>query len=55
MNGQSTVEERLLVLRSLTRRAPTYSAISARTALIAGLLSILVATGIYLNNEGLSR
>lgn len=39
------------VIRSLMERATIYRAISAPTALVAGLLSILAALGIYLNDE----
>ena len=50
MNGQP--DERIPVLRALIERGPFYRALSARAALIAGLLSSVTATAIYLNNEG---
>lgn len=50
MNGQP--DERISTIRALIERGPVYRAISARAALVAGLLSILTATAIYLNNEG---
>lgn len=51
MNGQT--DERLPVIRALIDRGAVYRAISARAALIPGLLSLLTATAIYLNNEGI--
>jgi hypothetical protein len=51
MNGQT--DERLPVIRALIERGVVYRAITARVALIAGVLSILTATAIYLNNEGI--
>ena len=47
----SKAEEHLRVIRSLMERATIYRAISAPTALVAGLLSILAAGAIFLNNE----
>jgi hypothetical protein len=52
MNDQrSKAEEHLRVIRSLMERATIYRAISAPTALVAGLLSIFAAGAIFLNNE----
>ena len=48
---RSKAEEDLRVIRSLMERATIYRAISAPTALVAGLLSFLVSTAIYLNEE----
>jgi hypothetical protein len=49
MNEQSKAEEDLRVIRTLMERATTYRAISAPTALVGGLLSILSATFIHLS------
>ena len=52
MNDEcSKAEEHLRVIRSLMERATIYRAISAPTALVAGLLSIFAAGAIFLNNE----
>lgn len=51
MEKESTTEERMGVIRSLVERAPSYRAISARAALVAGCLSTLAASAIYLNNQ----
>lgn len=52
MNYQrSKAEEDLPIIRSLMERSTIYRAISAPTALIAGLLSIFAASVIFLNNE----
>jgi len=52
MNDErSKAEEHLRVIRSLMERATIYRAISATTALVAGLLSIFAAVAIFLNNE----
>jgi hypothetical protein len=51
MNERSRAEEDLRVIRTLMERATIYRAISAPTALVAGLLSILSAVMIYLNND----
>lgn len=51
MNGPN--DERLPVIRSIIGRGARYRAISARAALVTGLLSILTSTAIYLNNEGI--
>src|SRR5260370_35167527 len=48
---RSKAEEHLRVIRSLMERATIYRAISAPTALVAGLLSIFAAGAIFLNNE----
>jgi hypothetical protein len=48
---RSKAEEDLRVIRSLMERATIYRAISAPTALVAGLLSICAAGAIFLNNE----
>jgi len=51
MDGRSRAEEDLRVIRTLMERATVYRAISAPTALVAGLLSVLAAGATYLNNE----
>jgi hypothetical protein len=51
MNERSRAEEDLRVIRTLMERATVYRAISAPAALVAGLLSILSAVMIYLNND----
>ena len=51
MNGQR--DERLALIRALIERENVYRLIAARAAFAAGLLSVLVATAIYLNNEGI--
>lgn len=51
MDQQLKAEEDLHVIRSLMERATIYRAISAPTALVGGLLSILAAAAIYWNNE----
>ena len=38
-------------MRTLLERGPAYRAVSARGALVAGILSILVSVGIYLSEE----
>lgn len=50
MPNQSNAEENLLVIRSLMERATVYRAISAPTALVGGLLSMVASTVIFLNN-----
>lgn len=50
MPDQSEAEDNLRVIRSLIERATVYRAISAPTALVGGLLSIIAATVIFLNN-----
>jgi hypothetical protein len=51
MDHRFNAEEDLRIIRSLMERATVYRAISAPTALVAGLLSILAALSIYLNDE----
>jgi len=51
MDPRAKAEEDLRVIRSLMERATVYRAISAPTALVAGLLSTLAAVAIYWNNE----
>ena len=51
MSDRARAEEDLRVIRSLMERATIYRAISAPTALVAGVLSILSAGLIYLNND----
>jgi hypothetical protein len=51
MEPQSSAEEDLRVIRSLMERATVYRAVSAPSAAVAGLLSLLAAGAIYLNNE----
>ena len=49
---RSKAEADLRVIRSLMERATVYRAISAPAALVAGFLSIIAASAIYLNNQG---
>jgi hypothetical protein len=51
MTDRATAEENLRVIRTLMERATTYRAISAPSALVAGLLSTLAAGAVYFNNE----
>jgi hypothetical protein len=51
MEPSSSAEEDLRVIRSLMERATVYRAVSAPSALVAGLLSLLTAGAIYINNE----
>jgi hypothetical protein len=51
MSDRARAEEDLRVIRSLMERATIYRAISAPTAFVAGILSILSAGAIYLNND----
>jgi hypothetical protein len=51
MEPQSSAEEDLRVIRSLMERATVYRAVSAPSALVAGLLSLLTAGAVYINNE----
>ncbi len=51
MEPLSSAEEDLRVIRSLMERATVYRAVSAPSALVAGLLSLLTASATYLNNE----
>jgi hypothetical protein len=51
MNDNSTTEQNLDVIHGLIERGEIYRAVSARTALIGGVLSILTAGAIYLNDE----
>jgi hypothetical protein len=51
MIGNTTPEQKLDIVRELIERTEIYRAVSARTALIAGLLSISVAGAIYVNDE----
>jgi hypothetical protein len=51
MSDRARAEEDLRVIRSLMERATIYRAISAPTALVAGVLAILSAGVIYLNND----
>ena len=51
MSDRARAEEDLRVIRSLMERATIYRAISAPTAFVAGVLSILSAGLIYLNND----
>ena len=50
-NQQARAEEDLRVIRSLMERAAVYRAISAPTALVAGLVSTLSAGAIYWQNQ----
>ena len=49
--NQGTADENLATIRSLIERAEIYRAIFARAALIGGILSILTAGAVYLNDE----
>jgi hypothetical protein len=51
MNERQKAEEDLRIIRSLMERATTYRAVSAPSALLAGLLSTTAATLVFLNNE----
>jgi len=51
VNERSRAEEHLHVIRSLMERATIYRAISAPTALVAGVLSLLSTGIVYLNND----
>lgn len=51
MTDRASAEENLRIIRSLMERATTYRAISAPSALVAGLLSTLAAGAVYYNNE----
>jgi hypothetical protein len=51
MSERSTAEEDLRVIRTLMERATVYRAISAPSALVAGLLSILAAGLAYYNDN----
>jgi hypothetical protein len=51
MSDRSRAEEDLRVIRDLMERATIYRAISAPTALVAGVLSILSTALVYLNND----
>jgi multisubunit Na+/H+ antiporter MnhG subunit len=53
MSEDSEMNQRLGSIRALLERSPTYRAISARAALVIGILSVLVAVAVYLNNEGI--
>jgi hypothetical protein len=51
MTDRSKAEEDLRVIRSLMERATIYRAISAPTALVAGLLAIAASLAIYFHDE----
>jgi hypothetical protein len=51
MADHATAEEDLRVIRTLMERATVYRAISAPSALVAGLLSTIAAGAVYYNNE----
>ena len=51
MNDYSTAEQNLGAIRGLIERGEIYRTVSARTALIGGVLSILTAGAIYVNDE----
>jgi small-conductance mechanosensitive channel len=54
MDERLSAEENLRVIRTLMERATMYRAISAPTALVAGLLSILAASAIFLSEANLT-
>jgi hypothetical protein len=51
MSDRESAEENLRVIRTLLERVTTYRAISAPSALVAGLLSTAAAGAVYYNNE----
>jgi hypothetical protein len=51
MSDRDSAEENLRVIRSLMERVTVYRAISAPSALVAGLLSTAAAGAVYYNNE----
>ncbi len=51
MSERAAAEEDLRIIRTLMERATTYRAISAPSALVAGVLSTLAAGAVYYNNE----
>jgi hypothetical protein len=51
MIDHSNAEEDLRIIRSLMERATIYRAISAPTALVAGLLAILASVAIHVHDE----
>jgi hypothetical protein len=51
MNDNSTTEQNLGAIRGLIERGEIYRAVSARTALVGAVLSILTAGAIYFNDE----
>ena len=51
MNARLSSEEHLATLRELVERKQLYRFVFARTALISGTLSILVAAAIFINDE----
>ena len=51
MNATGSAEERLSTVRKLIERAAIYRSIFARSALVTGILSVIVAIGIYANDE----
>src|SRR5690349_19363170 len=51
MDSSIEAEENLRVIRSLMQRATVYRAISSPSALVAGVLSLLTAGAVYVNNE----
>ena len=51
MNGNTSVDEKARVVRTLIERSEIYRGIFSRVALWTGTLSALVAIGIYLNNQ----
>ncbi len=51
MSEPTSAEEDLRAIRTLMERANTYRAISAPSALVAGVLSTLAAGAVYFNNE----
>jgi hypothetical protein len=54
MDERLSAEENLRVIRTLMERATMYRAISAPTALVAGLSSILAAAAIFLSEANLT-
>jgi hypothetical protein len=51
MTDRAGAEENLRVIRQLMERATVYRAIAAPSALVAAILSLLAAGGVYFNNE----
>lgn len=51
MNEKANPDQKANVIRQLIERAEIYRAVFARAALFTGILSLLAAFGIYLNDE----
>src|SRR2546421_10788849 len=51
MNEPRSAEENLRTIRQLMERATVYRTVAAPSALLAAVLSLLAAGGVYFNNE----